>query len=119
MLLISISQKYLLGKEFVNCVISFQALTIQEALNIDVLTSRVESRPKSAESSTREPEIERENTVQSLPPSYNMAAPLDETELMNLLTASPMYQKMENIKKMIEKGANKKQPDSKIDSKLP
>lgn len=35
-----------------------------------------------------------------------MAAPLNEAELMALLMASPMYQKLENIKKSVASGAH-------------
>ena len=34
-----------------------------------------------------------------LPHSYIMAAPMDDAELMALLMASPLYQKLEQIKK--------------------
>jgi hypothetical protein len=39
-----------------------------------------------------------------LPPSYQMAAPLNEAELMSLLMASPMYQKLEQIKDAVQNG---------------
>lgn len=39
-----------------------------------------------------------------LPASYTMAAPLNEAELTSLLMASPLYQKLEAIKKSIASG---------------
>ena len=51
------------------------------------------------------PDRGEERAAPDLPPSYNMAAPLNETELMALLMASPLYQKLENIRKTIEKGS--------------
>lgn len=47
-----------------------------------------------------------------LPQSYSMAAPLNEAELMALLMASPMYQKLEDIKKSMANGAHT-QPSGK------
>lgn len=49
---------------------------------------------------------------QQLPVSYQMAAPLNEAELTALLMASPLYHKLEQLKKTIGKGglaAGKKQ----------
>ena len=69
---------------------------MNEALNIDTATSHamVSAGPDRG--------VERE--APDLPPSYNMAAPLNENELMALLMASPLYQKLENIRKTFEKG---------------
>jgi hypothetical protein len=39
-----------------------------------------------------------------MPGSYTMAAPLNETELTMLLMQSPLYQKLEEIKKTVAKG---------------
>lgn len=46
-----------------------------------------------------------------LPQSYSMAAPLNEAELMALLMASPMYQKLEEIKKSVATGAHTQSTD--------
>jgi len=42
---------------------------------------------------------------QSLPESYQMAAPLNEADFTALLMSSPLYRKLENIKKLVEEGA--------------
>lgn len=39
-----------------------------------------------------------------MPASYQMAAPLNEAELMSLLMASPVYQKLEQIKDAVKNG---------------
>ena len=39
-----------------------------------------------------------------MPPSYQMAAPLNEAELMSLLMASPVYQKLEQMKDAVKNG---------------
>ena len=45
--------------------------------------------------------------TKAMPASYQMAAPLRDAELTALLMASPLYQKMEQIKKSINSGAVK------------
>ena len=40
-----------------------------------------------------------------MPASYKMAAPLNEAELTALLMASPLYQKLEQMKKSMAGGA--------------
>ena len=42
--------------------------------------------------------------LESMPTSYQMAAPLNEAELTMLLMASPMYQKLEKMKRNIASG---------------
>lgn len=46
-------------------------------------------------------------TVKAMPDSYQMAAPLSEGELTNLLMSSPLYQKLEAIKSLLRDGAGK------------
>ena len=89
-------------------IFSLQALTLNEALNIDSANARMESsyRPQSSESS-RHSTIDDNDQQERLPASYNMAAPMNDAELVALLMASPLYQKLENIKSQIEKGAHK------------
>lgn len=41
---------------------------------------------------------------EQMPASYQMAAPLNEAELMSLLMASPVYQKLEQIKDAVKNG---------------
>ncbi|WAR00886.1 hypothetical protein MAR_025258, partial [Mya arenaria] len=88
-----------------------EALTLNEALNIDTANARLESRerPSSPAESLRPSTVEdeRPTTQPELPASYNMAAPLNDAELVALLMASPLYQKLESIKTQIEKGAHK------------
>ena len=50
-----------------------------------------------------QPAVTQQN--QSLPMSYQMAAPLNEAELTTLLMASPLYQKLEQLKKKVSSGA--------------
>ena len=73
-----------------------QALTLNEALNIDTANSQAML--------SAGPDRGEERAAPDLPPSYNMATPLNERELMALLMASPLYQKLENIRKTFEKG---------------
>ena len=44
---------------------------------------------------------------QAVPQGFAMAAPLSDTELTALLMASPLYQKLEQIKKAVSGGAAK------------
>lgn len=89
-----------------------EALTMNEALNIDTATSQRDSRPRSPMEASRPSTVE-ESEAPEEPPTYNMAAPLNEGELISLLMASPLYQKLEKIKNQIEQGAHKE--DKKID----
>lgn len=43
----------------------------------------------------------------AMPVSYAMAAPLNETELTALLMASPLYKKLEQIRKAVSEGGVK------------
>lgn len=89
-----------------------QALTLNEALNIDTATARMESRDASrrpgSSQSSRPSTREQESAAprQELPPMYKEAAPINDAELVALLMASPLYQKLESIKSQIEKGAH-------------
>ena len=42
-----------------------------------------------------------------MPQSYRLAAPLSESELTNLLMASPLYQKLDSIRSLLRGGAGK------------
>ena len=46
-------------------------------------------------------------TDQAIPQGYAMTAPLSDTELTALLMASPLYHKLEQIKKAVSGGAFK------------
>lgn len=87
-----------------------QALTIQEALNIDTTYARPATIGQSTDgqfSNNVPPEVPPPVAQEPLPQAYQMAAPLKEAELMALLMASPMYQKLENIKKSVAEGTHK------------
>ena len=43
--------------------------------------------------------------LEPMPASYQMAAPLNEAELTMLLMASPMYQKLEKMKRNVASGS--------------
>ena len=43
---------------------------------------------------------------QGLPESYKLAAPLNEADFTALLMSSPLYRKLENIKKLVAEGAH-------------
>ena len=90
---------------------------LNEALNIDTATAQRDARPRSPQVSSRPSTVE-ESEAPDVPPSYNMTAPLNETELMSLLMASPLYQKLEKIKSQIEQGAHKGDGSKNMDSKF-
>ena len=97
-----------------------EALTLNEALNIDSANARMESSERPSSPS----DVSRPTTVDTspsgppeLPSRYNMAAPLNDAELVALLMASPLYQKLESIKSQIEKGAHKAGSGDKIDGR--
>ena len=85
-------------------------MTLNEALNIDAANSQAMT--------SAAPDRVEEKETPDLPPSYNMAAPLNETELMALLMASPLYQKLENIRKTMEKSGGKVEGKESTPSKL-
>ena len=78
---------------------------MNEALNIDAANAQA-VRPSSPIGRVEHEEQQRSGAP-DLPPAYNSAAPLNEAELLALLMASPLYQKLENIRKSMEKGVGK------------
>ena len=48
----------------------------------------------------------------TMPEAYTDTAPLNEAELTSLLLASPLYRKMDNIKKQLAKASGKKEEDN-------
>lgn len=94
-------------------------MTLNEALNIDSANARMESRdrPQSPSDSSRHSVVDEYESPEPLPSSYNMAAPLNDAELVALLMSSPLYQKLENIKSQIEKGAHKADKKDKTEGK--
>lgn len=94
-----------------------QALTLKECVNIDhLMSARSQSIPPSEDTSVMEDSSERAppsgQDHSSLPSSYKMAAPLNEAELTALLLASPLYQKLEQMKKNLSTGTSSKQDAS-------
>lgn len=100
-------------------VLYFQTLTLQEALNVDRLGrqdgvgtpssfSHVSAPTQSAAPTKAAPSTEE----RSMPPSFAQAAPLDEAELLALLMASPLYQKLEKVKRAVASGALQSAPSS-------
>lgn len=87
-----------------------QALTIQESMTIEqaVPMTRPSTVGKAASRPTS-PQVEQEVMVTTapMPQSFQMAAPLNEAELMALLMASPMYQKLEQMKNSVADGTHK------------
>lgn len=83
-------------------------------MNIDSAQAHISARPSSPVSTQQSPQDEDEH---ELPPSYKMAAPINEAELVALLMSSPLYQKLEKIKSQIEKGAHKSDKKDKLESK--
>ena len=71
--------------------------------NVPMTNRQPPSRPATPESQ----HITPQTAATPLPASYQMAPPLNETELMALLMASPMYHKLEAMKKTVEDGGLK------------
>ena len=94
----------------------FQVLTLKESVNIDHLVSQAGAvtvvTPATAGTtvvvdSAATPAAVAPTSYAALPEAYQMAAPLNEVELTALLMASPLYHKMEKIKKNIANGGVK------------
>lgn len=75
-------------------------------------------RPQSPAESSHHSVVDEYEPQSNLPSSYNMAAPMNDAELVALLMASPLYQKLENIKSQIEKGAHKKDKADKSEGRV-
>ena len=76
-------------------------LTLKECVGIDHLVSptRPVVTPQSAPITGKPP-----GSGDNMPSSFRMAGPLNEAELTALLMASPLYQKMEQLKKAVSAG---------------
>ena len=99
-------------------------MTLSETLNMDGLSKRIEAapllaaapaQPQSSEtqkSSAYESAsaVEGAPTQQEMPASFSMAAPLNEAELTALLMASPLYKKLQDMKKAVAGGNFKSAP---------
>ena len=82
-------------------------------MNIETAQALADGRPSSPVSHHS---LEEEEEEMPLPSSYKMAAPINEADLVALLMASPLYQKLESIKSQIEKGAHKGDKKDKTES---
>lgn len=106
------------------CLISLKVLTLKESVNIDhMVAAQSRGTPREVERADEEDTGGRiaeaggmaapvvtpslAPTTQAMPQSYKMAAPLDDAEFTALLMASPLYQKLEQIKKSLKNGAGK------------
>lgn len=82
-------------------------------MNIDLMTTKTETVPLTAgrPDSPQMYHAQQGSTggEQILPAAFTMTAPLNETEVMSLLMASPMYQRLEQMKSTLTSAA-KKQP---------
>ena len=92
-------------------------MTLQEALNVDRL-GRQDGVGAPAFSEGDRPPAQPAVTSQSapeersMPTSFTQAAPLNEAELLALLMASPLYQKLEKVKRAVANGALQNAPTS-------
>lgn len=71
-----------------------EVLQLKESIQVDDLVAAAAA--GQAENQTSVP------SQPELPVTYRMAAPLTETEITSLLLQSPLYQKLENIKNIIQ-----------------
>ena len=75
-----------------------EVLHLKESIQVDDLVAV-----------TRQTENQTQATSQPvLPVAYHMAAPLSESEITSLLLQSPLYQKLENIKNLINENKGEK-----------
>lgn len=98
--------------------VSLQVITLREAMNVQPLTG---GQPRVGAPQT--PEVAPpQGQSQAMPTGYQMTTPMNEAELTALLMASPLYQKMEQIKQVVAKGAinkgGRKSPQGTINSSL-
>ena len=83
-----------------------QVLALKETLGMDPTVIRAQT-VASTSSALRPPQDTQSQApaASQMPSGFQMAAPLNEAELTALLMASPLYQKMEQIKQAVAKGA--------------
>lgn len=84
-----------------------EVLTLKESVNIDSMVGGVGAKrgPVAAAPVVAAAAAPVQTSGAPMPASYQMAAPLNEAELTALLMASPLYQKLEQIKKSMTNGA--------------
>ena len=86
-------------------------LTLKESLNIDPLLSTRAQTSAGIPVSDAAPimpvtaPVTGSAAQKQMPASFQIAGPMNEAELTALLMASPIYQKMEQIKQAVAKGA--------------
>lgn len=80
-------------------------MTIQESISSGYVPPRASSpAPRDEDQSVVDEPVTSVPPQEQMPASYQMAAPLNEAELMSLLMASPVYQKLEQIKDAVKNG---------------
>lgn len=80
-------------------------MTIQESISSGYVPPRASSpTPRDEDQSEVDEPVTSAPPQVQMPASYQMAAPLNEAELMSLLMASPEYQKLEQIKDAVKNG---------------
>ena len=77
---------------------SLQVIALKESIQVDNLV---------ASSISSEVAPPPPKPVQEMPESFRLAAPLSEGELTGLLLSSPLYQKLDAVKSLIQSGAGK------------
>lgn len=101
-----------------------EIVTLSETLNMDGLSKRIDALPLLADSlspvqssetqksSATEPTsaVSDASQQKEMPAAFSMAAPLNEAELTALLMASPLYKKLETMKKAVAGGNFKSAP---------
>ncbi|RUS80922.1 hypothetical protein EGW08_011303, partial [Elysia chlorotica] len=101
-----------------------EIVTLLETLNMDGLSKRIDTAPllaaapalpqfsETQKSSASEPTsgVPSGPRQQEMPNAFTMAAPLNEAELTALLMASPLYKKLESMKKSVAGGNFKSAP---------
>lgn len=91
-------------------------LTLQEALNIDSVVHQhglvVPDRfPETSDDMSGSATIPGETTAdENMPDSFTRTTPLKEAELIALLMASPLYQKLERVKTALASGVLNRAP---------
>ena len=84
-----------------------EVLTLQESVNIDSLVSGQRAAAAAPVAPMQAAPLGAAGAAPgaAMPASYQMTAPLNEAELTALLMASPLYRKLEQIKKSLAGGA--------------
>ena len=97
----------------------FQVALIHEQLNIAPITGPISASAQQTviiqhQTPLQSAPVMMAAPAQEMPESYRETAPLNEAELTSLLLASPLYRKMENIKKQLAQAAGDKPDDKRM-----